>query len=58
LIVLIGNNIRARGALRRLILAFKVDLEIFDEVLKPFLDVESSENIIKLVFNLETILPF
>jgi hypothetical protein len=36
-----------------LILAFKVDLEIFDEVLKPLLDVELGENIVKHNFNLD-----
>jgi hypothetical protein len=39
--------------LGRPILALKVDSKIFDKVLKPFLDVESSETIIQLVFNLD-----
>jgi hypothetical protein len=39
--------------LGRLIVALEVDLEIFDEVLKPFLDVELSENIVKPNLNLD-----
>jgi hypothetical protein len=39
--------------LRRLILAFKANLKIFHEVLKPFLDAESGKNIIRIIFNLD-----
>jgi hypothetical protein len=39
--------------LGRLILALKVDLKIFDEVLKPLLDVDLGENIVKPSFNLD-----
>jgi hypothetical protein len=39
--------------LGRLILALKPDSEIYDEVLKPFLDAKSSETITQLVFNLD-----
>lgn len=53
LIVLTRNNIHACQVLGRLIIALEVDLEIFDEVLKPLFDAESSENIIKPNFNLD-----
>jgi len=39
--------------LGRLILAFKADLKIFDEVLKPLLDAKLGENIIRPSFNLD-----
>jgi hypothetical protein len=32
---------------------FEVDSKIFDQVLKPLLDVKLGENIMKLVFNLD-----
>jgi hypothetical protein len=35
------------------ILALKADSKIFDEVLKPLLDVESGKNIVKPIFNLD-----
>jgi hypothetical protein len=43
--------------LGRLILALKVDLKIFDEVLKPLLDVDLGENIVKPSFNLDDNFP-
>jgi hypothetical protein len=43
--------------LGRLILALKVNLKIFDEVLKPLLDVDLGENIVKPNLTLMTILP-
>jgi hypothetical protein len=49
LIDLTRNNIHAYRALGRQILIIEVDSKIFDEVLKPFLDVKSGEN----VFNLD-----
>jgi hypothetical protein len=51
--VLIGNNICVCQALGRPILAFEVNLKIFDEVLKPLLDVELDKIIIWHVFNLD-----
>jgi hypothetical protein len=53
LIIFIGNNIRVCWALGRPTLAFEVDSKIFDQVLKPLLDAKSSENIVRLVFNLD-----
>jgi hypothetical protein len=43
--------------LGRQILIVEVDSKIFDEVLKPFLDVKSGKNIIKHVFNLDDDFP-
>jgi hypothetical protein len=43
--------------LGRPILALKVDSKIFDEVLKPLLDVELGKIIIQLVFNLDDYSP-
>jgi hypothetical protein len=57
LIVLIGNNIHAHQGLGKLILALEVDTKIFDEVLNPLLDVESSKIIILLVFKLDDDYP-
>jgi hypothetical protein len=51
--VFIGNNIRVCRALGRPILAFEVDLKIFDEMPKPLLDVELDKIIIWHVFNLD-----
>jgi hypothetical protein len=51
--VLIGNNIPACQALGRPILALEVDSKIFDEVLKPLLDVKSIEIIVRPIFNLD-----
>jgi hypothetical protein len=48
--VFIGNS-RACWALGRPILALDADLEMFDEVLKPLLDVESSGTIVWPIFN-------
>jgi len=39
--------------LGRPIFALEVDSKIFDKVLKPLLDVDSSEIIVRLVFNLD-----
>jgi len=39
--------------LGRPILAFEVDPKIFDEVLKPLLDVKSGENFVRPSFNLD-----
>jgi hypothetical protein len=57
LIIFTGNSIRACWALGRPTLAFEADLKILDEVLKPLLDVESSKNIVRLVFNLDDDFP-
>jgi hypothetical protein len=51
------NNICACQAPRRPILAFKDDLEIFDEVLKPLLDVELVKLLLDLSSTLMTIFP-
>jgi len=51
--VLIGNSIHAYRALKRSIFALKVDLEIFDEMLKPLLDADSNKTILRHVFNLD-----
>jgi hypothetical protein len=41
----------------RPILAFKADLEISDEVLKPRLDAKSGKNIVKSIFNFDDDFP-
>jgi hypothetical protein len=51
--VLTKNNIRVCLVLGRPILALEVDLKIFDEVLKPFLDAKLDEIIVQPVFNLD-----
>ncbi len=49
-----GNNIHAYWALGRPILAFEANSDMFYEVLKPLLVVESSETkIVRCVFNLD-----
>jgi hypothetical protein len=53
LIIFTGNNICVCQALGRPILVLKVDSKIFDQVLKPLLDVELGENIMRFVFNLD-----
>jgi hypothetical protein len=50
---LIRNNICVCQVLVKPILALEVDSKIFDEVLKPILDADSSEIIVWLVFNLD-----
>jgi hypothetical protein len=47
------NNIHAYETLGRPILALEVDSKIFDEVLKPLLDVELGETIVRPIFNLD-----
>jgi hypothetical protein len=51
--VFLRNNIHVYWALGRPILALEVDSKIFDEVLKPLLDADSSEIIVRHVFNLD-----
>jgi hypothetical protein len=51
--VLTKNNIRVCLVLGRPIFALEVDLKIFDEVLKPFLDAKLDEIIVQPVFNLD-----
>ncbi len=53
MIIFIRNNICVCQALRRPILVLEVNSKILDEVLKPLLDVELGENIIKFGFNLD-----
>jgi hypothetical protein len=43
--------------LGRPILSLKADSKIFDEVMKPLLDVELGKNIVKHVFNLDDNFP-
>jgi hypothetical protein len=47
------NNIHACQALGRPILALEAYSEIFDEVLKPLLDVNLGETIVWPIFNLD-----
>jgi hypothetical protein len=56
-LVLIRNNINACWALGRPILALEVDQNIFDEMLKPLLDVKSSKIVVYHVFNLDDDFP-
>jgi hypothetical protein len=51
--VLTWNSIHAYRALGRPILALEADSKIFDEVLKPLLDVDLSETIVRPIFNLD-----
>ncbi len=51
--VLTLNSIRACRALGRSILALELDSKIFDEVLKPLLDVNLGETIVQPIFNLD-----
>jgi hypothetical protein len=39
--------------LDRLIFALEIDSKVFHEILKPLLDAESSENIVRPSFNLD-----
>jgi hypothetical protein len=52
-IIFLRTNICVCQALKRSILVLEANLEILDEVLKPLLDVELRENIVKLGFNLD-----
>jgi hypothetical protein len=55
--VITRNNIRACRTLGRPILAPEVDSKIFDEVLKPFLDVDLGKTIVRPIFNLDNDSP-
>ncbi len=53
LIVFTRNNIHVCQVLDRLIFALEIDSKVFHEILKPLLDAESSENIVRPSFNLD-----
>jgi hypothetical protein len=50
--VLTRNNIHVYWVLWRPILALEANSKIFDEVLKPLLDVDLGKTIVPLIFNL------
>ncbi len=56
-IIFTWNNICACWMLGKSILALEVDSKLFHQVLKPLLDAESCENIVKPSFNLDEDFP-